>query len=80
MAWNTPRLLRIDAELLFWNDAADAVTAAEAKLLRAPETAREQWAPNYAECLVPTSSPQADPRPAWFASARCAVICQNSDI
>ena len=42
--WNTPELLRVDAELLLWHAAPDAVTAAEAKLLRALEIAREQSA------------------------------------
>lgn len=42
--WNTPELLRIDAELLLWHDAPGAVAAAEAKLLRALEIAREQTA------------------------------------
>jgi predicted ATPase len=36
--------LRIDAELLLWHDAPGAVAAAEAKLLRALEIAREQSA------------------------------------
>jgi predicted ATPase/DNA-binding winged helix-turn-helix (wHTH) protein len=44
MAWNTPELLRVDAELLLWHDAPGAVTAAELQLLRALETAREQSA------------------------------------
>ena len=42
--WNTPEILRVDAELLLWHDAPDAVTAAEAKLLRALEIARRQSA------------------------------------
>jgi hypothetical protein len=42
--WNTPELLSIDAELLLWHDAAGAVMAAEAKLLRALEIARGQSA------------------------------------
>jgi predicted ATPase len=42
--WNTPEQLRIDAELLLWHAAQGAVTAAEAKLLRALEVAREQSA------------------------------------
>ena len=42
--WNTPELLRIDAELLLWHGAPGAVAAAEAKLLRALEIAREQSA------------------------------------
>ena len=41
--WNTSELLRVDAELL-WHDAPGAVRAAEAKLLRALEIAREQSA------------------------------------
>jgi len=44
MLWNTPELLRVDAELLLWHNAPDAGTAAEAKLLRALEVAREQTA------------------------------------
>jgi predicted ATPase/DNA-binding winged helix-turn-helix (wHTH) protein len=42
--WNTPELLRIDAELLLWHNAPGAGMAAEAKLLRALEIAREQMA------------------------------------
>jgi predicted ATPase/DNA-binding winged helix-turn-helix (wHTH) protein len=42
--WNTPELLRIDAELLLWHNAPGAGAAAEAKLLRALEIAREQTA------------------------------------
>ena len=42
--WNTPELLRVDAELLLWHDAPGAVAAAEAKLLRALEIARGQSA------------------------------------
>jgi hypothetical protein len=42
--WNTPELLRVDAELLLWHDAPGAAAAAEAKLLRALEIAREQMA------------------------------------
>jgi len=42
--WNTPELLRVDAELLLWHAAPGAVAAAEAKLLRALEIAREQAA------------------------------------
>ncbi len=42
--WYTPERLRVDAELLLWHDAPDAVSAAQAKLLRAQEIAREQSA------------------------------------
>jgi predicted ATPase/DNA-binding winged helix-turn-helix (wHTH) protein len=42
--WYTAEQLRIDAELLLWRAAPGAVTAAEAKLLRALEVAREQSA------------------------------------
>jgi predicted ATPase len=42
--WNTPELLRVDAELLLWHDTPGAVTAAETKLLRALEIARGQSA------------------------------------
>jgi predicted ATPase/DNA-binding winged helix-turn-helix (wHTH) protein len=42
--WNTPETLRVDAELLLWHAAPGAVAAAEAKLLRALEIAREQSA------------------------------------
>ena len=44
VSWNTPEQLRIDAELLLWHNPPGAVTAAEAKLLRALEIAREQSA------------------------------------
>ena len=40
----TAEQLRIDAELLLWHDAPGAVAAAEVKLLRALEIAREQSA------------------------------------
>lgn len=42
--WNTPEILRVDAELLLWRDATGAVPAAETKLLRALEIARGQSA------------------------------------
>jgi hypothetical protein len=42
--WNTPELLRVDAELLLWHDAPGAAAAAEGKLLRALQIAREQTA------------------------------------
>jgi tetratricopeptide (TPR) repeat protein len=42
--WNTPELLRVDAELLLWHKLPGAAAAAEAKLLRALEIAREQAA------------------------------------
>jgi hypothetical protein len=42
--WNTPELLRVDAELLLWHKTAGAGAGAEAKLLRALEIAREQTA------------------------------------
>src|SRR5262249_40970358 len=42
--WNTAELLRIDAELLLWHNAPRAGAAAEVKLLRALEIAREQTA------------------------------------
>jgi predicted ATPase len=44
ITWNTPETLRVDAELLLWHAAPGAVAAAEAKLLRALEIAREQSA------------------------------------
>jgi hypothetical protein len=44
VTWNTPELLRVDAELLLWHGAPGAVTGAEAKLLCAREIAREQTA------------------------------------
>jgi hypothetical protein len=42
--WNTPELLRVDAELVLWHAAPGAAAAPEAKLLRALEIAREQTA------------------------------------
>ena len=45
--WNTPELLRVDAELLLWHDAPGAVAAARSKLLRALEIARGQSAPSW---------------------------------
>jgi predicted ATPase len=55
--WNTPELLRVDAELLLWHNAPGADTAAEAKLLRALEIAREQtalsWELRVAVSLAP---------------------------
>jgi predicted ATPase len=43
-SWNTPEVLRIDAECLLWHHGRDAEAAAEAKLLRAQQVAREQSA------------------------------------
>jgi predicted ATPase len=55
--WNTPELLRVDAELLLWHNAPGADTAVEARLLRALEIAREQtalsWELRVAMSLVP---------------------------
>jgi predicted ATPase len=55
--WNTPELLRVNAELLLWHNAPGADVAAEAKLLRALEIAREQtalsWELRVAMSLVP---------------------------
>lgn len=42
--WNTPEILRVDAELLLWHDAPGAVAAAEARLLRALEISQQQTA------------------------------------
>lgn len=42
--WNTPEVLRVDAELLLWHGTPGAVTAAEAKLFRAMQIARSQSA------------------------------------
>jgi hypothetical protein len=42
--WNTAESLRIDADLLLWHNQPGAMAAAEAKLLRALEIAREQTA------------------------------------
>jgi predicted ATPase/DNA-binding winged helix-turn-helix (wHTH) protein len=42
--WNTPELLRVDAELLLWHDVPDAAATAEARLHRALAIAREQTA------------------------------------
>ena len=45
--WNTPEVLRVDAELLLRRAASGAVAAAEPKLLRALEIAQEQSAPAW---------------------------------
>ena len=42
--WYTAEQLRIDAGLLLWHDTPAAIAAAEVKLLRALEIAREQSA------------------------------------
>jgi hypothetical protein len=42
--WNTAEVLRIDAELVLWHAAPGAAAAAEAKLVRAVEIARDQLA------------------------------------
>ena len=42
--WCLPEALRVDAELLLWRDGLDAAAAAETRLLRSIETAREQSA------------------------------------
>src|SRR5215472_3483408 len=52
--WNTPELLRVDAELLLWHNTPGADAAAEEKLLRALEIAREQRALSW-ELRVATS-------------------------
>ena len=44
MAWNTSEVLRVDAELLLWHAAPGATAAAEARLSRAQQIAREQSA------------------------------------
>jgi predicted ATPase len=44
VTWNTPEVLRVDAELLLRRGTPGAVEAAEAKLRRALEIAREQMA------------------------------------
>jgi predicted ATPase len=44
VVWNTPEVLRVDAEILLWRGVPDAVIAAQAKLLRALEIARSQSA------------------------------------
>lgn len=54
LLWNTPELLRVDAELLLWHAAPGAVAAAEAKLSRAPDIARAQSALSW-ELRVATS-------------------------
>jgi predicted ATPase len=55
--WNTPELLRVDAELLLWHNTPGAGMAAEAKLLRALQVAREQtalsWELRVAMSLAP---------------------------
>jgi predicted ATPase len=55
--WNTPELLRVDAELLLWHNAPGAGATAEAKLLRGLEIAREQtalsWELRVAMSLAP---------------------------
>ena len=55
--WNTPELLRVDAELLLWHNAPGAGMTAEAKLLRALEIARQQtalsWELRVAMSLAP---------------------------
>ena len=42
--WNTAELLRVDAELLLWHNLPGAVAAAQAKLRRALDIARDQAA------------------------------------
>jgi predicted ATPase len=44
LPWSAPELLRIEAMLLLWHNTPGADAAAEAKLLRALEVAREQAA------------------------------------
>jgi len=52
--WNTPEALRVDAELLLWHDPPGVAGAAEAKLLRALDIARQQTALSW-ELRVATS-------------------------
>jgi hypothetical protein len=55
--WNTPELLRVDAELLLWHNAPGAGGAAEAKLLRGLEIAREQTALSWELRVVMSLAP-----------------------
>ena len=52
--WNTPEVLRVDAELLLWHNPPGVAGAAEAKLLRALDIARQQTALSW-ELRVVTS-------------------------
>jgi predicted ATPase len=70
--WNTPELLRVDAELLLWH-APDAAAAAEAKLLRALEIAREQTALSW-ELRAAISLARLWPRHGRAAQARDLLI------
>jgi predicted ATPase/DNA-binding winged helix-turn-helix (wHTH) protein len=45
--WSLPEVLRVDAELLLWRGGSDAVAAAEAKLYRSLELARQQSARSW---------------------------------
>src|SRR5262249_12705166 len=45
--WSLPEVLRVDAELLLWRGGAGAVSAAESKLRRSLELAREQSARSW---------------------------------
>jgi predicted ATPase/DNA-binding winged helix-turn-helix (wHTH) protein len=45
--WNTPEVLRIDAELALWRDLPGAAAVAETKLLRSLAIAREQTARSW---------------------------------
>jgi predicted ATPase len=42
--WSLPEVLRVDAELLLWRSESGAVSAAETKLQRSLELARQQGA------------------------------------
>jgi predicted ATPase/DNA-binding winged helix-turn-helix (wHTH) protein len=45
--WSLPEVLRVDADLLLWRGGPDAVSAAETKLRRSLELAREQSAQSW---------------------------------
>jgi predicted ATPase/DNA-binding winged helix-turn-helix (wHTH) protein len=66
--WNTPELLRVDAELLLWHNLPDAAASAEARLLRALKIAREQaalsWELRVAMSLARLMLSRAQPGPA----------------
>jgi predicted ATPase len=74
--WNTPELLRVNAELLLWHDASGAVAAAEATLRRALELAQGQSALSW-ELRIAMSLARVWQRHGRAAEARDILIATH---
>jgi predicted ATPase/DNA-binding winged helix-turn-helix (wHTH) protein len=67
--WSLPEVLRVNAELLLWHDAPDATAAAESRLLRSLDLARQQSALSW-ELRAATSLARLWRRSGRVAEAR----------